>query len=550
MKKRNFLCTTMLVMMILLLCSPGLFAEDTAASDVIVDEENETVKFIYRENGEDFSGVFSDIPDNAWYNLYVSYLKQIDLVNGISETEFAPQQNITRGEFIKLISLLSAENIESNTVSVSFADGDVNNWYHPFEEWAAHNGIAEGDSQNNFNGNEFITREEAVAMLYRFSQSHGSDIFDGNTPVTEVAFDDESQISPWAAEAVKAMTEVGVIAGYENQFRPQDYISRAEAAKVVSVYRIFDQRPTILNEDGSSLEYLDIEEAPFDESLIEETGETAAGYTGEVNVIGDVPDTVTEEEHGITASWATTDHPRMLRRSFSLLAKDNQNGNTPVYVNNLSNSLGSGTLLGGGKLSINAQGYIEEGSMAPDENETTNRTFVRHYYKYDPNGGVGTTKVKDDYGNYIHTDTAYHWFNEHYYWAKCDYSVGNYAEAYREVGRSIHYLEDINAPHHASLHTTTNSNHKEYESWVKNHFYSEYLEYGSAGSSYSYMCNNTFLAISNNFSHYACDRFTYCDAFQSNETGARNATGELTKKTQRAVAGLLYRFLVDTGRAN
>jgi hypothetical protein len=85
---------------------------------------------------------------------------------------------------------------------------------------------------------------------------------------------------------------------------------------------------------------------------------------------------------------------------------------------------------------------------------------------------------------------------------------------------------------------------------VKNHFYSEYLEYGSAGSSYSYMCNNTFLAISNNFSHYACDRFTYCDAFQSNETGARNATGELTKKTQRAVAGLLYRFLVDTGRAN
>ncbi|MDO4542493.1 MAG: hypothetical protein Q4C00_06690 [Bacillota bacterium] len=56
--------------------------------------------------------------------------------------------------------------------------------------------------------------------------------------------------------------------------------------------------------------------------------------------------------------------------------------------------------------------------------------------------------------------------------------------------------------------------------------------------------------MSNDFSYAACVRYDTVANFRNNPTAANNATAYLTKRTQRAIAGMLYRFLVDTGRAN
>ena len=94
------------------------------------------------------------------------------------------------------------------------------------------------------------------------------------------------------------------------------------------------------------------------------------------------------------------------------------------------------------------------------------------------------------------------------------------------------------------------SNHEKYEAWVKNNFYTEYWEWGTAQSSYPFVCNSSFLLMSNNFSKAACDLYEQCQNYVSNPTVARSATAQLTTRAQRATAGLLYRFLVDTNRAN
>lgn len=57
MKKLNFLSAMILFMVVLFLFSPGLFAEDAAASDVIVDEDGQSIEFVYREDGENVPGV-------------------------------------------------------------------------------------------------------------------------------------------------------------------------------------------------------------------------------------------------------------------------------------------------------------------------------------------------------------------------------------------------------------------------------------------------------------------------------------------------------------
>ena len=48
------------------------------------------------------------------------------------------------------------------------------------------------------------------------------------------AFDDNSKVSDYAQDAVKYMKSIGLIEGYNNQYRPNDNLTRAEAAKVIS----------------------------------------------------------------------------------------------------------------------------------------------------------------------------------------------------------------------------------------------------------------------------------------------------------------------------
>lgn len=115
----------------------------------------------------------------------------------------------------------------------------------------------------------------------------------------------------------------------------------------------------------------------------------------------------------------------------------------------------------------------------------------------------------------------------------------------------------------------TNEGHKRYEKWIdnnwgKNGWESQYDEYSAGDATYSYMTNTGTLDICNNFSQLACANYYNCSSgfnFKSYaqdpadelpSVQVRNAskpyTGEQLKRNQRAVAELLYAYLVNTGR--
>ena len=93
---------------------------------------------------------------------------------------------------------------------------------------------------------------------------------------------------------------------------------------------------------------------------------------------------------------------------------------------------------------------------------------------------------------------------------------------------------------------------------------SQYNEYSAGNATYSYMTNTDTLNICNSFSRAACAAYSNCSSgfnfksyaeFPSKEMPSvqvRNAskpyTREQLKRNQRAVAGLLYAYLVRTGR--
>ncbi|MDM8312918.1 hypothetical protein SAMN04487885_12242 [Clostridium cadaveris] len=96
---------------------------------------------------------------------------------------------------------------------------------------------------------------------------------------------------------------------------------------------------------------------------------------------------------------------------------------------------------------------ILNGADAPDidENEFL---YVHHFYHYifkKNYAFVGAT-AKDKFIQ--HSQLALELFTHDKH------------EAFDHLGRAIHYLEDINEPHHASNLTAVNSNHVKYEKWA------------------------------------------------------------------------------------
>ena len=101
--------------------------------------------------------------------------------------------------------------------------------------WAAENKIVEGWGDGTFRPDAPITREQFAAILYRCAKARGQG-FSGMWafPLT---FDDASEVSGWANEAVCWMTMQGVIQGTgDNKLSPKGTANRAQVAAMLMRY--------------------------------------------------------------------------------------------------------------------------------------------------------------------------------------------------------------------------------------------------------------------------------------------------------------------------
>lgn len=171
------------------------------------------------------SANFSDVPANQWYASAVSYVTQRGLFSGVSETQFAPSQSMTRG---MLVSVLYRFNGTSHTGSSPFADVSSNAWYGNAVSWAYANNLVSGVSDTSFAPNTPITREQAAVMLARYLKFSGVALESGIPD-----FQDTASISGYAKESVGAMQKAGLLSGdNEGNFRPDAQITRAEIASI------------------------------------------------------------------------------------------------------------------------------------------------------------------------------------------------------------------------------------------------------------------------------------------------------------------------------
>lgn len=179
---------------------------------------------------------FTDVAEDAWYHDYVYDLVYRGVVNGMTATTYEPEGKLTRAQFVKLLacSLEEAETLKTYEGQHPFTDSE-GHWAETYIAWAKDKGIVEGVSATEFDPEAPITREQMATIFGRYALKQGIEL-----PKSENAagsFPDADKISEYAREFVELMRIAGILNGYEDgTFRPQGNATRAEAAKLFSLF--------------------------------------------------------------------------------------------------------------------------------------------------------------------------------------------------------------------------------------------------------------------------------------------------------------------------
>ncbi len=163
----------------------------------------------------------SDIAGH-WAEANIRALVKLGAITGYPNGTFLPDHHITRAEFVTM--LAKAFGLEAGEGKV-FAD-TAHHWAKDAIAIAESHGIVSGYNETTFGADGYITREQMAAMIARAM----------NLQVNGVAmnFIDSTDISPWAANAITATFQAGIITGYPDQsFKPQGNATRAEAVTVL-----------------------------------------------------------------------------------------------------------------------------------------------------------------------------------------------------------------------------------------------------------------------------------------------------------------------------
>ena len=200
--------------------------ERISGTSFTMPEHDVTVR-VYFTNG---GFPFTDVAPGAWYYDAVSYVYANGLMDGTSATTFEPNANMTRAMLVTILWRMEGEPVVN--YFMPFADVDGGAWYAEAVRWASSEGIVEGVSDTEFAPNEAVTREQFAAILYRYAQYDGMDAVTLEENLG--GFTDADSISEYAVPALNWAVGEGIITGTTaTTLEPQGTATRAQAAAML-----------------------------------------------------------------------------------------------------------------------------------------------------------------------------------------------------------------------------------------------------------------------------------------------------------------------------
>ncbi len=174
---------------------------------------------------------FDDADSGDWFYDCVVYVYENGLMDGVSDARFAPDGTVTRAQLVTILWRLDGG--PAVNYLLPFTDVAEGEWYTEAVRWAASEGIVNGVSDTEFAPGADVTREQFAAILYRYAQYKGYDVSIGES-TNILSFTDFDAVSEYAVSALQWACGEGVITGVtESTLVPQGTATRAQAAAML-----------------------------------------------------------------------------------------------------------------------------------------------------------------------------------------------------------------------------------------------------------------------------------------------------------------------------
>lgn len=175
----------------------GSAGEGTGASSGIpVDSPSESGP--ERPPETDAAPAFPDIGSH-WGRTYITKAADLGYFNGYEDGSFRPDNPVTRAQFVTVLWRMAGK--PAPTQNCPFKDIPQDKWYTDAVIWAHEKGYVNGRTESLFAPNDNISRQEAMKILFGFAGGvRGMEMM--FTSIYDSDFSDSSEIAEWAKPAM------------------------------------------------------------------------------------------------------------------------------------------------------------------------------------------------------------------------------------------------------------------------------------------------------------------------------------------------------------
>lgn len=180
---------------------------------------------------------FSDVGPRDWFSVWVDIAYNLGLMEGVGGGRFGPNQTLTVAEALKLAAFLESQ-ATGDTFHLQAVTGSP--WYRASVAYCEAKGILAPGEFDDFE--RPITRAEMARIFAATSLARS--LPERNSLSRVRASVPDVGPGDYAAEAIYSLYAKGILTGIDGSltFRPEDSLTRAEAAAIVSRLARAEQR--------------------------------------------------------------------------------------------------------------------------------------------------------------------------------------------------------------------------------------------------------------------------------------------------------------------
>ena len=189
--------------------------------------------------------VFTDLKKDAWYIPSVQHVYYTDLMNGVKEGVFDPNGLVSRGQLVTVLYRLDGS--PEVDAKIPFTDVAEKAYYYNAVRWAHANGIVNGVSDTRFAPDDKISRQQLCTILFRYAAALELDLTSRNdlksfSDADQIAAYAKDAVSWCVAVGLINGKSGGVL-------DPAGNATRAEIAKVLTSFDSYVSREVLTAPD-------------------------------------------------------------------------------------------------------------------------------------------------------------------------------------------------------------------------------------------------------------------------------------------------------------